>query len=173
MDNNGNDKECLRLLNQIKTNGMNDDLYNRIAYGFNSVQHASTENLLELLKHFINFHGVALYVNEIKNCLKEKDPELFKAYGNRFKRSKGCYEVFGIISEDLQVYDFKIKVDASKEEEKKKVFDLPKERKNNDRNIKREARRQAIQKHKQVLEKRLDKKERKEELDKLMRKQDL
>lgn len=171
MDNNGNDKECLRLLNQIKTSGMNTDIYNKIAYTFNNVHNASSEHLLELLKHFVNFHGMALYVNEIKNCLKEKDPELFKAYGNRFKSCRGCHEVFGIVSDHLQEYNFKIK--APEPEEKKKVFDLPKERRNNDRNVKREAKRQAIQKHKQALEKKLDKKERKEELDKLIRKQDL
>lgn len=177
MSDSENSHEFLSLLSQIASDGMSRSLYEKIACEFTNFQSIPSSYLLSLLKHFVRFEDEPLYVNEIRNYLKENDHELFVEYGNRFKNCKGCFEVFGIQPENLKEYNFLRECDLSTGKEKEgsseKMYANFKDRKNNDRKIKKQAKLLAAERYKERLERLSEKKKKKEELEQLIRKQDL
>ncbi|ELA42464.1 uncharacterized protein VICG_00563 [Vittaforma corneae ATCC 50505] len=145
MSDNESSHEFLSLLNQITNDGMDRSLYEKIACEFTNFKNIPSSYLLSLLKHFVRFEDEPLYVNEIRNYLKENDHELFIEYGNKFKNCKGCFEVFGIQPENLKEYDF-VKVEREKKECNEKVYSNLKDRRNGDRKIKKQAKLLAAEK---------------------------
>lgn len=166
-----NTHEFLIIMNKLKQEGMDRDLYEKIANEFGKMQEIPSVYLIELLRDFVSFQGEALYVNEIKNFLKEVDHELFIEYGRRFRNCKGCYEVFGIEPENVVEYNFKI--ESKVEEPKVKNYKNIKKKFKSDRKIKRHARMLAIEKQKEKTVIKEEKRKQRDKLDELMRKEDL
>lgn len=164
-------QKFLSLYNQIITNGMNEELYMKTANEFINFIHVPSPYLITVLKYFIRFKDDLLYVNEIRNYLKENSNDLFLEYGNKFKNCKGCFEVFGIEPKEVKEYDFKVKKTEVSPKEKK--YEDRKTRKYDNRKIKKQAQQIAIEKHKNRKEQLTEKKKKKEELERLIRKQDL
>lgn len=163
--------KLLSFLELIKKNGMTTEIYEKIAHEFESIEHLSTPALLCLLRYFVEFDCTPLYVNEIKNYLKEYDNELFMKYGSKFKNCKGCQEIFGIETTAVKEYDFNIV--KSIEEPKPKSFDKFRNKHRKDRQIKRKSKNEAAERYKKKLSERNDKKKKRSEIEDLLKKQDL
>lgn len=162
--------EILALWEQATNEGMNKKLYKKIAHGFSDFRNMPSSYLLTLLRVFVNFDGELLYVNEIRNYLKENDQKLFLEYGSKFRNCRGCFEVFGIHPENIKEYDFKIEDDL--DETRSKVYKNPERKADYDKKIRKQARKQAAENYKARLERMNQNKKKKEEIDRLIRKQD-
>lgn len=157
---------------EIKRNGMSKEIYGRIAIAFqDSDTYDHPDLLLEILEHFVSFQDELIYVNEIRNFLKENSPALFKEYGFRFVHCKGCLEVFGIEPVDVVSYDFK--VEKAVEEKKAKKYDAPSRRKRVRNSIKRQARIQAASNFKVKLNEKRERKRKEKEINDMIRKQNI
>lgn len=161
----------LSFLETIKENGMTKELYERIANEFESIQYLASAAVLYLLKHFVEFNFTPIYVNEIKDYLKELNEELFIEYGRKFRECRGCQEVFGIETSAIKKYDFTVV--KPREEPKTKSYDRPRNRSTKNRQIKRKAKNEAAERYKKKLSERNNKKRKRNELEDLIRKQDL
>jgi len=176
MSDNENSLEFLSIMNEISTNGMDRKLYESVASKFSGFHNIPPAYLLRLLRYFVNFgDGDPLYTNEIKNYLRENDQELFLEYGNRFRNCRGCFEVFGIQPESTKEYDFRVDQRPASDGKapEGKSYNGRKERGYGHRKIKRQARLQAAEKHKERIEHDNEKRKKREEIDRLIRKQDL
>lgn len=171
MGDNENSHLFLSIMNEISQKGMNKNHYERIATEFSSFQSVPPAYLLSLLRHFVKFEDCLLYTNEIKNYLRENDTELFLEYGNRFRNCRGCLEVFGIVPVNQKKYDFVIVPEDKREPVKMSIN--KKERKTEDRLIKKRAKEIAADKYKKKIEKNNEKKRKQDEIQRLIRKQDL
>lgn len=171
MDEERCNREFKKILYQLKGHGINQNLYNKIAEEFNCFIHLPTNYLLEVLSYFVAYKGKPIYVNEIRNYLKDHSNELFIKYGNAFHGYAGCLEVFGIKQENVQLPSFKVEV---KQEDKKiKEYDDYNIKKRRDRTVKRDAKKISAEKFKSNLIRRKEKDEKNEEIRRLIRKQDI
>lgn len=163
--------EFSTILYKLKKEGINPQLYNRISESFNSFVHLSPVCVLEMLSYFVAFKGKPLYVNEIRNYLKNHSKELFITYGSAFNGLPGCFEVFGIPQKAVKMPTFKEDVKIA-ERSQKEYTDHPVKRRKG-RLVKREARKIAADKSKTNLIRRKEKNDKNEEINRLIRKQDL
>lgn len=174
MDDEVDNRIFLQILEELKNTGMTIDLYQKIAKNFYYIQHAPVSYLSILLKQFIDFNCKPIYVNEIKNFLKSNCPGLFLEYGKLFQSSKGVFEVFGLPPEHIQDYNFIIEKQKNEDETTKEYNNKGNSKRNLiERNIKRNAKKEASKRFKEKLEQKKERKRERNELDKLMRKQDL
>lgn len=158
------------ILSEINTTGMSRDLYFRIARtSTRNISQVSIFLIKDVLKHFVAFKDERIYVNEIKNFLRAHDPVLFHEYGKRFNDCNGCYEIFGIEPVNVQPY---IHDNNKGEEEVVEEKTFIKKRKNRvKKNIKMEAKAKAVEQYHKKMEKRKIKKQKEEEFQALLRKE--
>lgn len=155
---------------EIRRHGMSRDTYRRIADAFQSpCTSVSPELLLSVLEHFVRFQDDLLYVNEIRNFLRESSPSLFREYGHRFVRCRGCLEVFGI--EPVGVVDHDFKVGRMEEREKTKEYGKRRRRAKN--SIKRQARARAALSFKKRLDEKRERRRKSEEINEMIRRQNI
>lgn len=154
---------------KLRRDGMSRETYRRTADAFLSLDApVSPKLLLCILEHFVRFQGDLLYVNEIRNFLKENSPSLFKEYGRRFASCKGCFDVFGVESVDVVDYDFKVKMT---EERKIKEYGGRKRRARN--SIKRQAKAHAALNFKKRLDEKRERRKKNEEINEMIRRQNI
>lgn len=160
------------ISDEIRRSGMNRSLYRRIANAFQDFDASTSSDLvLEVLEHFVNFKDELIYVNEIRNLLREGSPSLFKEYGRKFIRCRGCFEVFGI--EPVDVIDHDFRVGKTIEEKKAKKYDTQKHRKRAKNSIKRQAKARAAFNFRAKLNEKQERKRQREEMDEMLRKQNI
>jgi len=93
-------RKFVALYNHVSSGEMDAAVYKDIAMMFTQPLSAIENDMkIEILKKFVKFSGPAIYINEIRNLLLYSDAELFKEYGMQFIGNKGCWDVFGIVSE--------------------------------------------------------------------------
>lgn len=160
-----------KILNYLKTNEMNSELYQKIAEEFSCFINCPSNQILEMISYFLRYRGKSLYVNEIRNYLKIHSEKLFIEYGNKFKTSPGCFEVFGINSESIIIPSFKENIEQ--EPPKEKEYSDSSKRKKRNNSVKREARKASAEKFKKNIQRRREKESKRDEIEKLIRKQDL
>ena len=167
----GSNNYLLNTLNELKKNGMNEDLYCKIAEEFSTFANLPTGYVLEVLSYFVSYKKKKLYVNEIRNYLKDHSKELFNEYGNRFINSPGCFQVFGIQQENTIIPSFKEEAKIEVKDPKMYNDQNRKPRKNN--SVKKAAKKASADKFKMNIQRRKDKEREKDEIYRLIRKQDL
>lgn len=171
MSENETSLDFISIMNQISDSGISRGLYERIAHEFPNFMNLPSSYVLQLLWYFVKFEGSAIYTNEIRNYLKIHDETLFMEYGSRFRNCLGVWEVFGIQPVNVKEYDFK--VDPEKVEIKPKTYGNPKERRCEDRRVRRQAKIQAVKAHKDRVERDTERKKKNEEIERMIRRQNL
>lgn len=161
------------FLAQIKRHGMDADTYRHVSSAFAGDTSSTPSPVLrEVLQHYVGYDESPVYVNEIRNFLRENDPALLEAYGRLFIRNTGCMAVFGI--EPRDAVDFCFVEDAgdgaAEAAPKAKVFcDKRKARMKN--KIRQQAKAAAIEKHMQRQEKKTEKKAKRADYEALVRRE--
>lgn len=157
------------LLERAQYNGIDSELYEKIAVAFTrGADECSSQTVIQLLRLFVAYSGDPIYVNEIKHLLQNRDEELFKAYAQHFTDCLGSREVFGV--DPVNPRPVEIESESEEEEKQKRETKYGKKRKRIKKRIRSEARKEAIEKHRNKIEKGKEKKEKRAEFESLLRK---
>lgn len=164
------DAEILKIKKSLERVKINNDIYLEIAKKFQNFFPEKSQIIDKILDHFVNYKNDLIFVNEIYLYLKTHKSILFKKYGERFAGLKGCHEAFGIDSELIKNYAFKV-IEESEKTKIKNYKKPPMKRRRNP--IMEAAKAKAIANQNNKREEKLKKRIRKKEIwDKIAR-QDL
>ena len=159
------------ILNTLRKKGIDSKMYIQIIENFSHFLECPSYDVLEMLTYIVSFKENPFYVNEIRNYLKIHSEQLFLEYGNRFITSPGCFEVFGIQSQNISVPSFREEV--KEEMIKTKEYSDAKNKKKKNNSLKKASKQAAAEKFKKNLRNRREKQKHREEIERLIRKQDL
>lgn len=173
----GSEEYFSALLSRINERGMDAGACEDMALGFLHVSEGCpTPLLLSLLKSYVGYAKSPLYVNEIRNFLRENDRTLYEAYGRSFAGVPGCQEAFGIELPNLPAVWPTVAPPPAPQDERAarssatKSFSYKKKRRPKNI-IRKQAKAAAAAQHRQQVERRAEKKQRRAEFEKLARRE--
>ena len=145
------------LIEYIKKNDINDEMYLDIAFLFTTDCTNVTKKFLQKLAHFfIKCSKSPILVVEILEVLKD-DKDALEIYGSYFREYEGVEEMFGIkCTGEIEMEKYKKEISAPVKEKKERVYNK-KGKKNKTR---LNAKKEAQEKHrKNILQREKKKKE--------------
>lgn len=166
------EEELMRVYNYVTKCGLDRTTYEKIAQMFMGYMPEHSKIIDELLKAYINVKETPIYINEIRNYLKDNNKSMYKEYAKCFLTSAGCYEVFGLQPINVKEYKFE-ESEQSEEDKKPKEIIKNRNKKQIKTQIKSMAKSKAIANQKQAEELKKEKTKKKELIYEKIRKQDL
>lgn len=164
------DEHLKALLRRIEYDGIDAEVYEKIAVAFaNGAAGCSKPLIKQLLSFFVSYtEDEPIYVNEIKDILHKDDPDLFMAYAQRFTDCMGSKEVFGIDPVCPKSPYSMLEEEQSSEETAPKRYE--KRKKRIKKRIRREARDKNVSRHKERQEMQRRKREKRAKFEALVKK---